>query len=179
MLTPNTVATNGGPGVSDDFEEYVAARGPAMIRLAFVLTGNAADAEDVVQEALSRALPRWSRIRAAEDVDAYVRRMVVNAHVSWWRRFRRKESPVEVVHDGHRPHVHDTADTVVAEMSDEGLWRACTSLPRDQRVAVVLRYYEQLSYAEIAALVGCAEPTARSRVFRGLAVLREMLGEEA
>jgi RNA polymerase sigma-70 factor (sigma-E family) len=179
MLTPNTVVTNGGSGVSDDFAEYVAVRGPAMLRLAFVLTGNAADAEDVVQDALSRALPRWSRICAAEDVDAYVRRMVVNAHVSWWRRFRRKESPVEAVHDGHRGHAHDTADTVLAGMSDERLWRACTELPRDQRVAVVLRYYEQLSYAEIAHLVGCAEPTARSRVFRGLAALRELLGEEA
>lgn len=178
MLTPNTVVTNGGSGVSDDFSEYVAVRGPAFLRLAYVLTGNAADAEDVVQDALSRALPRWSRICEAEDVDAYVRRMVVNAHVSWWRRFRRKESPVEVVRDD-RPQVHDTADTVLAGMADERLWRACTELPRDQRVAVVLRYYEQLSYAEIADLVGCAEPTARSRVFRGLAALRELLGEEA
>jgi RNA polymerase sigma factor (sigma-70 family) len=68
---------------------------------------------------------------------------------------------------------------VLAGMSDANLWRACTELPRDQRVAVVLRYYEQLSYAEIADLVGCAEATARSRVFRGLAVLRELLEEES
>lgn len=179
MLMPNEVVASQGAGVSDDFAEYVAARGPAMLRLAYVLTGNAADAEDVVQDALSRALPRWARIAAAEDVDAYVRRMVVNAHVSWWRKFKRRESPVETVQETDETHEEDAADTVVTGMSDEGLWQACASLPRDQRVAVVLRYYEQLSYAEIADLTGCAEPTARSRVFRGLAALRDLLGEEA
>ena len=125
-----------------------------------------------MQDALSRALPRWARITVADDVDAYVRRMVVNAHVSWWRRFRRRESPVEQVWgaDARAP-----ADTCA---DDEALWQACAGLPRDQRVAVVLRYYEDLSYAEIARLTGCAEPTARSRVFRGLAALRAALGEE-
>lgn len=84
-------------GVADqpDFDSWVAARGPALLRFAYTLTGNRADAEDVVQDALSRALPRWARISSVEDVDAYVRRMVVNAHTSWWRKFRRRESPVE------------------------------------------------------------------------------------
>jgi DNA-directed RNA polymerase specialized sigma24 family protein len=71
-----------------DFDSWVAARGPALLRLAYTLTGNPADAEDVVQEALARALARWSRISGVEDVNAYVRRMVVNAHTSWWRKFR-------------------------------------------------------------------------------------------
>ena len=153
-----------------DFEAYVAARGQALTRLAFVLTGNHADAQDVVQEALSRALPRWQRITSADDPDAYVRRMVVNAHVSWWRKFKRKESPVsEVVVPGSRAGADD--ETVTRTDNDE-LWAACARLPRDQRVAVVLRYYEQLSYAEIAVITGVAEPTARSRVHRGLAALR-------
>ena len=82
-----------------DFDSWVAARGPALLRLAYVLTGNGADAEDVVQDALSRALPGWSRISTVDDPDAYVRRMVVNAHVSRWRKFRRREVPVEAVHD--------------------------------------------------------------------------------
>jgi len=157
-----------GERVGDDFASYVAARGDALLRLAFVLTGNAADAQDVVQDALSRVLPRWDRIAKADNVDAYVRRMVVNAHISWWRRFRRRESPVEQVHDS----------TVPAPVGDVGLWAACAALPRDQRVAVVLRFYEDLSYAQIASLTGCAEATARSRVFRGLAALRTTLGEE-
>lgn len=159
------------------FDDWVAARGPALLRLAYVLTGNAADAEDVVQEALSRALPRWDRIRQADDVDAYVRRMVVNAHTSWWRKFRRRESPAAEV----RP---DGADGVVAGPgeglgSDERarLWAACQALPVDQRTAVVLRYYEQLDYDEIAALTGVRGGTVRSRVSRGIAVLRESMGE--
>ena len=87
-----------------DFESYVAARGHALLRLAYLLTGNEADAQDVVQEALSRAVPRWARITQADDPDAYVRRMVVNAHVSWWRKFKRRESPVEDVRpEGTQP----------------------------------------------------------------------------
>jgi RNA polymerase sigma-70 factor (sigma-E family) len=163
-----------GRGVADagDFDEWVALRGPALLRLAYVLTGNRADAEDVVQDALSRALPRWGRISAVEDPDAYVRRMVVNAHVSWWRRFRRRESPVA---DPVPVSVAAPAGSGVPEGRDR-VWRACLALPEAQRTAVVLRFYEDLGYAEIAALTGVREGTVRSRVSRGLAVLREELG---
>lgn len=153
-----------------DFDSWVAARGPALLRLAYVLTGNGPDAEDVVQDALSRALPRWSRIASVEDPDAYVRRMVVNAHVSRWRKFRRREVPVEAVRDRPVP------AGVAAEDRDR-LWRACRSLPVDQRTAVVLRFYEDLDYAEIAALTGVREGSVRSRVSRGVAALRHELGD--
>jgi RNA polymerase sigma-70 factor (sigma-E family) len=154
-----------------DFDSWVAARGPALLRLAYVLTGNGADAEDVVQDALSRALPRWSRISTVDDPDAYVRRMVVNAHLSRWRKLRRREVPVEVVHDRPVP------AGVGAEDRDR-LWRACRALPPDQRTAVVLRFYEDLDYAEIAALTGVREGSVRSRVSRGIAAMRHELGEE-
>jgi RNA polymerase sigma-70 factor (sigma-E family) len=154
-----------------DFDSWVAARGPALLRLAYVLTGNGADAEDVVQDALSRALPRWSRISTVEDPDAYVRRMVVNAHVSRWRKFRRREVPVEVVRD------RATAPGTATEERDR-LWRACQSLPTDQRTAVVLRFYEDLDYAEIAALTGVREGSVRSRVSRGIAAMRHELGDD-
>jgi RNA polymerase sigma-70 factor (sigma-E family) len=154
-----------------DFDSWVAARGPALLRLAYVLTGNGADAEDVVQDALSRALPRWSRISTVDDPDAYVRRMVVNAHVSRWRKLRRREVPVEVVHDRPVP------AGVGAEDRDR-LWRACQALPPDQRTAVVLRFYEDLDYAEIAALTGVREGSVRSRVSRGIAAMRHELGEQ-
>ena len=162
-------------GLSVDFDDWVAARGPALLRLAQVLTGDRADAEDVVQEALSRALPRWERIRRLEDPDAYVRRMVVNAHTSWWRRFKRRESPAAEV----RPAGEVAGPEAAAVPSDERrrIWAACRALPEAQRTAVVLRYYEQLEYAEIAALTGLREGSVRSRVSRGLAVLREQLGE--
>src|SRR5918994_5846125 len=164
----------GARAVPAAFDDWVAARGPALLRLAYVLTGSAADAEDVVQDALSRALPRWERISRVEDVDAYVRRMVINAHTSWWRKFRRRESPAADV----RP-VELVAGPGEGVSADERarLWAACQSLPMDQRTAVVLRYYEQLEYDEIAALTGVREGTVRSRVSRGIAVLREGWGE--
>ena len=159
-----------------DFDSWVAVRGPALLRLAYALTGNAADAEDVVQEALARALPRWERISRVEDVDAYVRRMVVNAHTSWWRKFRRKESPVAEVRDrAVGPEGLDRLDQRID--TGAGLWAACSALPEPQRTAVVLRYYEQLEYAEIAELTGVREGSVRSRVSRGLATLRATMGE--
>ena len=158
-----------------DFDEWVAARGPALLRLAYTLSGSTTDAEDVVQDALSRALPRWSRISKMEDVDAYVRRMVVNAHTSWWRRWRRRETPVETVYDVE-PAAVDGARVEPDER--RRIWTACRALPETQRTAVVLRYYEQLEYVEIAELTGVREGSVRSRVSRGLAALRIELGEE-
>jgi RNA polymerase sigma-70 factor (sigma-E family) len=177
-----SVATSGRTGVdltTDDFAAYVAARGEALVRFAYVLTGEYADAQDAVQIALSRALPKWNHIRAVGDVDAYVKRMVVNAHVSAWRHFRRKESPVADVRPADVTLGTDPADTVLDAVSDEAVWLACSRLASAQRVAIVLRYYEGLSFKEIAELVGCAEATARSRVFRGLGALRDELGVEA
>ncbi len=162
--------------VTVDFADWVAARGPSLLRLAYLLTGSSAEAEDVVQDALSRALPRWSRISSLEDPDAYVRRMVINGHTSWWRRFRRRESPVEVVPERAAT---DGAGRDEAALTDDRLlvWQACLRLPEDQRVAIVLRYWEQRDYAEIAALTGVAEGTVRSRVSRGIAALRVDLGD--
>lgn len=159
-----------------DFDSWVTARGPGLLRLAYVLTGNKADAEDVVQDALSRALPRWSRISSVQDPDAYVRRMVVNAHTSWWRKFRRREHPVaELVPAGE---VSGPGGGLLPD-ERQRLWLACQALPEVQRTAVVLRYYEQLEYAEIAALTGVREGSVRSRVSRGLAALRAALGEDS
>src|SRR3954451_15165188 len=118
---------------SPDLDGWVAARGPAMLKLAYTLTGNAADAEDVVQEALSRALPRWERISRVDTVDASVRRMVVNAHTSWWRRFRRREAPVEQVRDA------SAAPAGLQPDERAGLWQALRRLPEAQRTAIVLR----------------------------------------
>lgn len=155
-----------------DFDDWVAARGPALLRLARVLTGDDAHAEDVVQEALSRALPRWSRISGLADPYAYVRRMVVNEHTSWWRRFRRREMPVA---DPVGPDA--AAPAASSHEEHDRIWAACRRLPEAQRTAVVLRFYEQLEYAEIAELTGVREGSIRSRVSRGLAALRDDLGE--
>ena len=146
-------------------------RGPALLRLAYTLTGNTADAEDVVQEALARALPRWGRISRVDNVDAYVRRMVVNAHHSWWRKFRRRESPVAELRDSYVDGPGEGFD------DRRRVWLACQALPESQRTAIVLRYYEQLEYAEIAELTGLREGSVRARVSRGLAALRQSLGQ--
>ncbi|CAA9371945.1 MAG: hypothetical protein AVDCRST_MAG60-160 [uncultured Nocardioides sp.] len=160
--------------VPPDFDSWVAARGPALMRLAVALTGNRSDAEDLVQEALSRALPQWGRIARLHDPDAYTKRMIVNAHVSAWRRTRRREiSVAEVYSDAWVPGPEvGTAPDVRRQ-----LWTACQGLSVSQRTAVVLRYYEELDYAEIADCLGVREATVRSQVSRALAVLRERLGE--
>jgi RNA polymerase sigma-70 factor (sigma-E family) len=158
-----------------DFDSWVAARGPALMGLALALTGNRPDAEDLVQEVLSRILPRWSRLCRMEDPDAYTKRMIVNAHISTWRRTGRRESPVaEPAFEGSTP----GPDTGVFPDERRRLWVACQALPVPQRTAVVLRYYEQLEYAEIAEIMGVREATVRSRVSRAMASLRRELGED-
>ena len=151
------------------FDDFVAARGDDLMRLAQVLCASPDDAQDAVQDALTRALERWDKVSAAADVYAYVRRMVVNADVSRWRRTRMREIPRAEVFQSR-----------VAEDHAESyaLWRACQELPDRQRAAVVLRFYEGLSHAEIGEVLGVSEPTARSHVFRALERLRSQFGEE-
>ena len=165
-----TPAVEGAP----DFEAWVHARGPALLRFAYLLTGDPSRAEEAVQDALVAACSRWRRIVRADDPEAYVRRMVVNADVSRWRRFLRRETPVEVVR----------GDVVVADPSmavteEQAAWALVRGLPARQRAAVVLRFYEGLPDREIAEILGCAEGTVRSQISRALEALRrQVLAEE-
>jgi RNA polymerase sigma-70 factor (sigma-E family) len=161
------------PGSAAAFDAWASARVPGLLRFAYLLTGSRSEAEDAVQSALERALPRWERIGRAEDPDAYVRRMVVNAHVSLWRRTGRRESPVEAVE------LRDERDPADLVSTADAVRRVCARLPRRQRAAVVLRYFEDQDYAEIAAVLRCSEATARSYVHRALQALRRELGEES
>lgn len=156
-----------------DFETFVGERADALLRFAYVLTGDKVLAEDAVQDALTTACARWGRVSQADDPEAYVKRMVVNAHISWWRKFRRREAPVPEP-DRSSAAPDGTADRAQAE----AVWELCRTLPDKQRAAVVLRFYEELSYAEIGALLHCAEATARSHVHRALAVLKKTLTKE-
>ena len=157
------------PAAQPDFDSWVEARVAALLRFAYLVTGSQQAAEDAVQSALVSACEKWSRVSRRDDPDAYVRRMVVNAHISAWRRSGRRESPVAEVRDAT---VVDPARVVVEH---DAVWRMCAALPPQQRAAVVLRFYEDLEYAEIAAILGVAEPTARSHVHRALAALRREL----
>lgn len=89
-----TTAIEATDGAAVDFESWVPARGTAMLRFAHLVTGNAHDAQDAVQEALASACAKWDRISRVHDPDAYVRRMIANTHISFWRRVTRRESPV-------------------------------------------------------------------------------------
>jgi RNA polymerase sigma-70 factor (sigma-E family) len=154
------------------FDDWVEARVAALLRFAYLVTGSQHAAEDAVQSALTRACEKWSRVRRTTDPDAYVRRMVVNAHVTAWRRSGRRELSVAEVRDTQ---VGDHAGPVV---TGDAVWRVCATLPPRQRAAVVLRYYEDLEYAEIAAILGVAQATARSHVHRALAAMRAELEQE-
>lgn len=154
------------------FDDWVEARVPALLRFAYLVTGSQHAAEDAVQSALTRACERWSKVRRTTDPDAYVRRMIVNAHISAWRRSGRRELSVAEVRDTE---VLDHAGGIA---TGDAVWRVCGTLPPQQRAAVVLRYYEDLEYAEIAAILGVAQATVRSHVHRALAAMRAELQED-
>ncbi|MDG4805898.1 SigE family RNA polymerase sigma factor [Micromonospora sp. WMMD1120] len=156
------------------FEEYVSSRGPALVRLARLLTGDEHRAEDLTQEVLSRAYVQWRRIARADRPDVYVRRMLVNANISWWRRRSSREVVVDTFAD--RPHRVD----VGGEAADrDEMWRLIHALPDRQRAVLVLRYYEDLDDATIAQILDCSPVTVRTHAMRALANLRERCGVPA
>lgn len=156
------------------FEGFVRLRSDRLLRLAFLVTGSWDDARDAVQDALEGVLPRWGRLADSDNLDAYVRRCVMNACLSSIRR-RGRSRPV--AEPQLLPQAKVQADPAWAIVNADEAWRLCTSLPATQRAAVVLRFYQDLSFAEIGAALGCPEATARSHVHRALAALRARLEE--
>lgn len=151
-------------GESDDFEAWVAARGQALTRYASLVCGDESESQDLVQAVLEKAWPRWRSITNQGDPEAYLRRAITNGAISRWRKLRL----LKVVSDPSVDAVHEPRDSDVA-------WQLCAQLPARQRAAVVLRFYEDLTYAEIGRALGCPEATARSHVHRALAALRGRL----
>lgn len=151
--------------VNETFEDYVVARSAALLRTSYLLTGNRADAEDLLQTTLAKTYLAWDRIRDHEAVDGYVRRTMLNTRTSFWRR-KRPESLYDVLPE--RPGRDAEAD---ADLHD-ALWTALARLGRRQRAVLVLRYYEELSEAETAALLGVSVGTVKSTASRALAALR-------
>ena len=148
------------------FEEYVVARSAALLRTAYLLTGNRADAEDLLQTALAKTYLAWDRIRDREAIDGYVRRTLVNTQTSFWRR-RRPESLFDQPPERPGRDAHADADL------HDALWTALGRLGNKQRAIVVLRYYEDLSEAETASLLGISVGTVKSTTSRALASLRQ------
>jgi RNA polymerase sigma-70 factor (sigma-E family) len=149
-----------------EFREYMTARWPALLRTAYLLTGDRHYAEDLAQTALEKAAVAWNKVRSADDVDAYVRRILVNTHLS---RFRRRRV-VEVLRK-EIPEAASTDSSQQIAVRDE-LLKALATLPKRQCAVVVLRYWEDLTEAQTAAILGCSVGTVRSQSFKALAKLR-------
>lgn len=154
--------------VAESFEEYVRARSDTLLRTACLVIRDWDEARDALQDALVSLYPRWSDL-SVERRDAYVHRCVINACLVRLRRRRRVRPVAEPQALPAALTVEDPASDVV--LADRA-WQLCAELPPVQRAAVVLRFYRDLSFADVAEALGCPESTARSHVHRALAALR-------
>ena len=161
------------PVTGERFEDWVLASATHHKRLAFLLTGDLHEAEDLLQSAYAKVLPKWSRVSTYDSPDAYVRRVMVNLRTSRWRRLRDREWATESVPEprGTSP---DLSSLVV---ESDALLGALQQLPARQRAAVVLRHWCDLSEAETASVMGCTPGTVKSTTSRGLAALRHHLNQ--
>jgi len=173
--------TRAGPpdviGFDDtSFAEFVAGSSARLFTMARLLTGgHRAEAEDLLQGAFERAYRHWGRISRRADPERYVRQILVNASVDRWRRLRRRPEAPLFVPGADRA----TADTAAAVADHDLLLRGLAALAPGQRAVLVLRYFEDLTEAQTAAVLGCGVGTVKSQAARGLARLRELTGEPA
>lgn len=158
-------------GVEEDFREFVAARSGALLRTAYLLAGDWATAEDLLQIALTKTYLAWKRLGRIDAVEPYTRKVLVNTATSWWRRRWHGERPTEVL-----PETAIT-DGLEERLERDALWRQVRDLPARQRAVLVLRFYEDQSEAETARLLNVSVGTVKSQCSRALATLRLRLGE--
>ncbi|MEU0089645.1 SigE family RNA polymerase sigma factor [Kribbella sp. NPDC006257] len=147
---------------TENFDAFVMARSRKLLRTAYLLTSDHALAEDLVQTALAKAWFAWSRIEGG-DPEPYVRKIMVNTYATWWRRRWNGEQPTDELPEYPAP-------AQAEEPTD--IWRALQRLPRRQRAVVVLRFYEDLSEAETARILGCSAGTVKSQTSKAFAKLR-------
>jgi RNA polymerase sigma-70 factor (sigma-E family) len=157
----------------DGFRAFVEGRSPAYLRTAYLLTGDWGHAEDLLQASLAKVYRAWGRVHDRDNLDSYVRRVMVNTCSSWWQRSWRGEHPTASLPET------PTEDTYDAVDQRDRLRRALKALPAKQRAAVVLRHYDDQSEAEVARILSCSVGTVKSQTSRGLARLRELLADEA
>ncbi len=151
-----------------DFAAYMSARQPSLLRTAYLLSGDRHTAEDLVQTAFAKLYLSWDKVHTRDSLDGYVRRILVNEHNSLWRRaWKRQEHATEHLPDQGYDDPHREPDR------DDAMWAFVQTLPRKQRAVIVLRYYEDLSEAEIAHVLGISTGTVKSQASRALAAMRE------
>jgi RNA polymerase sigma-70 factor (sigma-E family) len=158
--------------VEEEFGRFVAARGRALCRTAYLLTGDWQVGEDLVQEALTRTYLRRRRLRSAEALEPYARKVLVSLFLSSRRRFWNSELPFASVPD------QVTAGLLDAAEDRRGLWPALLALSAQQRAVLVLRYFEDLTEADIAAVLGCSPGAVKTHASRGLDRMRKSISLE-
>ena len=155
------------------FAEFVAARSASLHRTAYLLVGDRQLAQDLLQEALTKTYVAWPRLRDPSKADAYTRKVITTTAITWFRRRSWGERPTDTVPErAGGDHIDDLT-------TRDLLWQALLSLPPRQRAAIVLRFYEDLSEARTAEVLGCAPGTVKSQVSAGLRKLRDHLGARA
>ena len=153
----------------DEFTDFVAAHGAQLLRTACLVTGDSHLGEDLVQTALAKAYGSWAKVQQADHPLAYVRRLMINTHLSWVRRLTNTERPHE------RFPETGTGDHQAAHAETDEMRQALLRLSPRVRTAVVLRYFEDLSEADTAQHMGCSRSTVNNHVTRGLSALRALL----
>jgi RNA polymerase sigma-70 factor (ECF subfamily) len=154
------------------FRDFVAARSTALLRTAYLLSGDWGAAEDLLQVSLTKTYLAWRRLDRIEAVEPYARRVLVNTATSWWRRRWHGERPTEVLPE------RAVSDGLDARLERDALWAHVRELPARQRAVLVLRFYEDLSEMDTATLLGVSVGTVKSQCSRALATLRRRLGEQ-
>jgi RNA polymerase sigma-70 factor (sigma-E family) len=151
----------------EGFTDFVAGHQAGLQRTAFLLTGDWQLAEDLVQTSLAKAWVHWTRVIGADNPEAYVRRVIVTTYVTWWRRRWRREFTTGALPDRGGPTdlVAETADRLVAH-------RLLARLPARQRAVLVLRFYQDMTEKETAAMLGCTIGTVKSQTAKALSRLR-------
>jgi RNA polymerase sigma-70 factor (sigma-E family) len=153
-----------------DFADFVAARSPELLRLAYVLTGNRHAAEDLLQSALTRAAAHWGRVNRSPE--AYLRKIMYREQVSLWRR--RSRRPETVMAELPEPAADDQLAGADSRLA---LRQALLALPPGKRVVLVLRYLEDMPEAQVASLLGCSVGTVRSQTYKAIRQLKSVLPE--
>jgi RNA polymerase sigma-70 factor (sigma-E family) len=153
-----------------EYIEYVTARLPALRRLAYVLSGDAHRADDLVQQTITALFVRWRKIRTVAHLDRYVRSMLVHTFIDERRLAWAKVRLFHEIPEQAAPVDHGFEDRTV-------LHAALAQVPRRQRAVLVLRFIYDLSVSEVAESLGCSEGTVKSQTSRGLTTLRKLLGE--
>jgi RNA polymerase sigma-70 factor (sigma-E family) len=157
-----------------EYAAFFAASWPRLFRTTYAVAGDRQLTEDALQTAFAHAWASWSRVAAADDRLAYVRRMAINAALARHRKASsRRESVLAVLPEAAEPSGEDQF------LRGDETWQAVQALPPRQRAIVVLRYYEDLTEQEIADVLGCRPGTVKSQASAALASLRARLGDPA